>query len=67
MENISKNFEKDNVRLFTFDLKGSQINRREIFEKGKILKDLNFIEINRSKIKLVRLNKEDVDKLFPII
>jgi 1-phosphatidylinositol-4-phosphate 5-kinase len=67
MENISRNFEIDNVRLFTFDLKGSQINRREILEKGKILKDLNFIEINRSKKKLVRLNKEDADKLFPII
>ena len=58
MENINKNFHPMNVKLFTFDLKGSYINRRDQIKKGKILKCLNFVDINSSKRKLVRL---DVD------
>ena len=30
MENISKNYDFKNLRLFKFDLKGSENNRREI-------------------------------------
>lgn len=48
MENISKNFDILNLRLFIFDLKGSINNRREIIKKGKVLKCVNFVEINKS-------------------
>jgi hypothetical protein len=56
MENINNNFHPMNSKLYTFDLKGSFINRRDPIKKGKILKCLNFVDINSSKKKLVRLD-----------
>lgn len=58
MENINNNFHEMNAKLYTFDLKGSYINRRDQTKKGKILKCLNFVDINSSSRKLVKL---DVD------
>jgi hypothetical protein len=53
MENISKNFDILNLRLFIFDIKGSVNNRKEVIKKGKVLKCVNFVEINKSNKKLV--------------
>ena len=58
MENINHNFHPMNMKLYTFDLKGSITNRRDVVKKGKILKCMNFADINSSKKRLVRL---DVD------
>jgi hypothetical protein len=46
MENINKNFQPMNPKLYTFDLKGSFVNRRDEIKKGKILKCMNFVDIN---------------------
>lgn len=46
-----------NLRLFTFDLKGAR-NRYEELKKGMVMKCMNFVEINSSKKKLVRLDTD---------
>ena len=67
MENISKNFDILNVRLFIFDLKGSINNRKEIIRKGKVLKCVNFVEINKSNKKLVKLDYQDIETISNIV
>ena len=67
MENISKNFDILNVRLFIFDLKGSINNRKEIIRKGKVLKCVNFVEINKSNRKLVKLDSQDIETISNIV
>ena len=57
MQNVDYHFNRDNIKLFTFDLKGSVINRRDSYVKGKTLKCQNFVEINSSKHRLVRLDQ----------
>lgn len=51
------NLDPKNLRLFTFDLKGS-LSRKSELKKGKVLKCMNFVEINSSKKKLVRLDTD---------
>lgn len=67
MENIASNFEKANVPLYTFDLKGSVINRRDPIIKGKVLKCLNFVDINQSSRRLVRLDINETEELYDVI
>jgi hypothetical protein len=67
MENINNNFHPMNTRLYTFDLKGSFINRRDQIKKGKILKCLNFVDINSSKKKVVRLDIDQIDEIYDLI
>jgi hypothetical protein len=65
MENITNNFHPQNNKLYTFDLKGSQ--RRDQMKKGKILKCLNFVDINSSKKRLVRLDVDQIEPMFEVI
>lgn len=67
MENINNNFHAMNAKLYTFDLKGSYINRRDQYKKGKILKCLNFVDINSSVKKLVRLDVDQIEPMYEII
>jgi hypothetical protein len=67
MENISKNFDILNLRLFIFDIKGSINNRREVIRKGKVLKCVNFVEINKSNKKLVKLDYQDIEAISNIV
>ena len=57
MENVSVSLDPKNLRLFTFDLKGSQSRKNEL-KKGKVLKCMNFDEINSSKKRLIRLDTD---------
>ena len=56
MENINYRFNTANIKLFSFDLKGSVQNRRGQIEKGSVLKCLNFMDINSSDKRLVRMD-----------
>lgn len=67
MENVSRNFGPQNLNLFRFDLKGSVINRRSQLIKGKILKCQNFVDLNSSKKKIVRLDLDQIEELHEII
>lgn len=67
MENINNNFHEMNAKLYTFDLKGSFINRRDQIKKGRILKCLNFVDINSSNKKLVRLDVDHIEPMYDII
>ena len=67
MENVSKNFDIMNLRLFIFDLKGSINNRKEVIKKGKVLKCVNFVDINNSNHKLVKLDALDIEKISNIV
>jgi hypothetical protein len=67
MQNIDYPRSERNTKLFTFDLKGSVINRRDPVRKGKTLKCQNFIEINSSKLKLVCLDSDQVHYLQTIV
>jgi len=55
-----------NLRLFTFDLKGS-LSRKSELKKGKVLKCMNFVEINSSKKKLVRLDTDQIERISEIL
>jgi 1-phosphatidylinositol-4-phosphate 5-kinase len=67
MENLARNFDKANVPLYTFDLKGSVINRRDPVAKGRVLKCLNFVDINESSRRLVRLDINQTEQLYDVI
>ena len=56
-----------NLRLFIFDLKGSINNRKEIIKKGKVLKCVNFVDVNNSNHKLVKLDAQDIEKISNIV
>lgn len=58
MQNIDYNFDRNNLKLYSFDLKGSVVNRKDKVRKGKTLKCQNFVEINQSKHRLVKLDTE---------
>ena len=59
MENIARGFDFNSLKLFAFDLKGSVVNRldKEI-TRGKVLKCMNFVQLNQSYKRLVRLDTE---------
>lgn len=62
MENICKGFSPRSQKLFAFDLKGSVVNRRDpVIKRGKVLKCLNFVDLNSSAKKLVRLDTEQAE------
>lgn len=67
MENLARNFDKANVPLYTFDLKGSVTNRRDPIKKGRVLKCLNFVDINQSSRRLVRLDVNQTEQLYDVI
>ena len=56
MENIEFEFNPRNTRLYSFDLKGSVQGRRDRITKGSVLKCLNFIDLNSSDKRLVRMD-----------
>ena len=60
MENCALNLDPKNLRLFTFDLKGA-MNRKNELKKGKILKCVNFVEINSRKKKVVELDIQQIE------
>ena len=63
MENISQKFSPMNIKLFSFDLKGSVENRRDQIKKGTVLKCQNFVDINSSNKKLVRMDVMQTEHL----
>jgi hypothetical protein len=67
MENISKNFEKFNNCLYTFDLKGSLFNRESEIKKGNILLDRNFLNIKINNEDIMKINPKDCDFLYKTI
>ena len=67
MENTNQNFHPMNIKLFSFDLKGSVRNRRDTIKQGKVLKCMNFVDINSSKKKLVRLEADQVEEMSELI
>ena len=65
MENIARGFDRNSLKLFAFDLKGSVVNRRdEIITRGKVLKCMNFVDLNQSKRRLVRLDTEQAEHIM---
>lgn len=66
MENVSVSLDPKNLRLFTFDLKGSQSRKNEL-KKGKVLKCMNFVEINSSKKRLIRLDTDQIERISEIL
>lgn len=51
--------------MFSFDLKGSVVNRRDpVIQRGKALKCMNFVDLNSSKRKLVRLDTEQAEHIL---
>ena len=67
MENTNQNFHPMNIKLFSFDLKGSIKNRRDPIKQGKVLKCMNFVDINSSKKKLVRLEADQIEEMNELI
>ena len=66
MENVAVSLDPKNLRLFTFDLKGS-LSRKNELKKGKVLKCMNFVEINSSKKKLIRLDTDQIERISEIL
>ena len=56
-----------NIKLFSFDLKGSIKNRTDPIKQGKVLKCMNFVDINSSKKKLVRLEADQIEEMSDLI
>lgn len=62
MENICRGYNPKSSKQFAFDLKGSVVNRRDpIIKRGKVLKCMNFVDLNSSAKKLVRLDTEQAE------
>lgn len=66
MENCAVNLDPKNLRLFTFDLKGA-MNRKNELKKGKILKCVNFVEINSRRKKVVELDTSQIEQIQEIL
>lgn len=66
MENCSMSLDPKNTRLFSFDLKGAR-SRKEELKRGKVLKCMNFVEINSSKKKLVKLDIDQIERIFETV
>ena len=68
MENTCQNFHDMNIKLFSFDLKGSIANRRDDIKQGKVLKCMNFVDINSAKKNgLVCLDSEQIEEMYDLI
>ena len=67
MENIDSKFDPFNIKLFSFDLKGSVLNRRDQIKKGNVLKCMNFLDINSSKEKLVRMDVTHTEHIYSVL
>jgi hypothetical protein len=67
MENISKNFEKFNNCLNTFDLKGSLFQRESEIKKGSILLDRNFLKLKQINEDIIKINPKETAYLYKII
>ena len=67
MENTCQNFHPMNIKLFSFDLKGSVANRRDDIKQGKVLKCMNFVDINSAKKGLVCLDSDQIEEMNELI
>jgi hypothetical protein len=56
-----------NIKLFSFDIKGSVENRRDHVKKGTVLKCMNFLDINSSDKKLVRMEVTQTEQIRSIL
>jgi|TARA_B110000285_G_C15040965_1_gene571772 hypothetical protein len=56
-----------NIKLFSFDLKGSVANRRDDIKQGKVLKCMNFVDINSAKKGLVCLDSDQIEEMNELI
>ena len=67
MENINFKFNPINIKLFSFDLKGSVQGRRDQIKKGSVLKCLNFMDINSSDKRLVRMDVTQIEPMYSLV
>ena len=65
MENVCRGKSPRSMKQYAFDLKGSVVHRRDpVIKRDKVLKCMNFDDLNCSAKKLVRLQTEQADYIF---